>query len=554
MNHSYGRRDFLKMAGLGLAATVRSPWVQATAPTTTGKKPNFLVIVVDDMGFSDTGCYGGDIQTPNLDRLAANGLKFTQFYNAGRCWPSRACILTGYYAQEVRRDVSPGVRQGTRPNWARLLPDLLRPQGYRSYHSGKWHLDGTPTEGGFDRSFDYSDNDHHFLRDKVCAKIEPPLQPVSAEGYYASCAIADQAIRQLRDHAEHHVDRPFFEYLAFTEPHFPLQALQEDINRYRDHYHEGWDVIRQRRWQRMKTLGLVNCALPKLDSDIVPGWNLKPEVLKKRIGPGEAAWAVPWEQLTAEQKEFQAIKMAIHAAMIDRVDREIGRVLEQLKAMNVYDNTAIFFVSDNGASAEQMIRGNGHDRTAPLGSAATFICLGPGWSSAANTPLRLHKSWVHEGGISTPLIVHWPEGITARGEWRHDVGHLVDLAPTLMELASGQWPETWAGKPVPAHPGRSLVPAFTKDGSVSRDYLWWSHIGNRALRVGDWKLVAKGKTGPWELYDLRTDRCESNNLAAKYPDKVKDLSAWWERSQDEFRAQALTGGSTAKQSKHGETE
>ncbi|TAN38713.1 MAG: arylsulfatase [Verrucomicrobia bacterium] len=559
MNTSCRRRDFLKLSGLGAAAALWPAWVRAAAPTASGKKPNFLVILVDDMGFSDAGCYGGDIQTPNLDRLAANGLRFTQFYNAGRCWPSRACLLSGYYAQEVRRDALPGVGGGNgdiRPQWAHLLPNLLKPQGYRSYHSGKWHVDGTPAEGGFDRAYERSDTNHHFLQDKDRAKIEPPLQPPPAEGYYASTAIADQTIRQLREHAEKYADRPFFAYLAFTEPHFPVQALQEDINRYRDHYRSGWDVIRQRRQQRMTELGIINCPLSKLEPDVVPGYNLNAEKLSARIGPGEVGHAIPWEQLTPEQKEFQATKMAIHAAMIDRVDREIGRVVEQLQAMNAFDNTVIFFASDNGASAEQIIRGDGHDRNAPLGSAKTFVCLGPGWSSAANTPLRLHKSWVHEGGISTPLIVQWPEGIAARGEWRHDVGHLVDLAPTLLELAGGQWPEKLGGFTVPPRPGRSLVPAFTKDGTVTRDYLWWSHVGNRALRAGDWKLVSRiNNHDAWELYDLRMDRCESNNLAAKYPDKVQALAKLWERSQEEFRKVAmLDGGEPARGGQQHEEE
>jgi arylsulfatase len=298
-------------------------------------------------------------------------------------------------------------------------------------------------------------------------------------------------------------------------------------------------VIRRRRWQRMTNMGIINCALPPLDTKIVPPWNLTPEVLNQRIGPGEAAFAVPWEQLTAAQQEFQATKMAIHAAMIDRVDREIGRVLEQLKAMNAYDNTVIFFVSDNGASAEQMIRGDEHDPTAPLGSAQSYVCLGPGWSSAANTPLRLHKAWVHEGGIATPLIVHWPAGISARGAWRHDVTHLIDLAPTLVALAGGTWPAAWAGQPVPPPPGRSLVPAFTQDGAVKHDYLWWFHEGHRAVRQGDWKLVSNAGKGPWELYDLRTDRCESNDLAAQHPAKVHELAALWARGQEEFRGRAV---------------
>jgi arylsulfatase len=288
----------------------------------------------------------------------------------------------------------------------------------------------------------------------------------------------------------------------------------------------------------MTAMGLINCPLSPLDPEIIPGWNLSEKVLQSRIGPGEASRAIPWSRLTAAQQQFQPIKMAIHAAMIHRMDTEIGRVLQQLKAMDAFDNTLIFFLSDNGASAEQMIRGDGHDPAAAPGSAKSFLCIGPGWSSAANTPFRLHKSWVHEGGITTSLIVHWPRGIAARGELRHDPGHLIDLAPTILDVAGGRWPPTLDSQPVPPPPGKSLVPALAKDGSVTHDYFWWYHIGNRAIRMGDWKLVA-AIDSPWELYDLRTDRSESHNLAAQQPDKVQQMEEAWTRHLEEFRRLAL---------------
>jgi arylsulfatase A-like enzyme len=542
------RRDFLKLAGAGLAAaaTLRPAAAGAAeSGAAASRKPNFLVIVMDDMGYSDPGCYGGEIATPNIDRLAAGGIRFTQCYSTARCWPSRACILTGYYAQQVRRDGLPGIGGGTagkRPAWAKLVPEMLRAQGYRSYHSGKWHVDGKPLETGFDRSYEFGDSDRHFLPAKKLAEIDPPLEPAGPEGYYASTAAADQAIRFLRDHAANYAGRPFFQYLAFTEPHFPVQAPKEDIDRYRDRYLVGWDTIRQERWKRMTEMGLINCALSKPDPDILPGWNLKPEEMKERIGPGEAPKAVPWNDLADEQKRFQATKMAIHAAMVDRVDREIGRVLEQIKAMGALDDTVIFFVSDNGASAEQMIRGDGHDPAAPLGSAKSFICLGPGWSTASNTPLRLHKVWVHEGGISSPLVVHWPAGIKARGELRRDVCHFVDIPPTLVELAGGRWPEKWGDTPVPTPPGLSLVPALAQNGAVKHEFLWWFHQGNRAIRMGDLKLVSAGTDGPWELYDLGADRCESNNLAEKQPEKVKELSERWASFMEECKRMATSDG------------
>jgi arylsulfatase len=243
--------------------------------------------------------------------------------------------------------------------------------------------------------------------------------------------------------------------------------------------------------------------------------------------------------LTAEQQAFQSTKMAIHAAMIDRMDREIGRVLTQLRRMQAIDNTLIFFLSDNGASAEIMVRDDGHDPDADPGSAATYLCLGPGWSTTANTPFRRHKTWVHEGGIATPLIAHWPSGIEARGELRHNPGHVIDLVPTILEVAGGQRFGTWREKPVPAPPGKSLVPAFARDGTVVHDFLWWSHEGNRAIRIGDWKLVAAGANGPWELYDLSNDRAESNNLAVPNPNKLRQLQQAWLQRQTEFRQLAL---------------
>ena len=429
-----------------------------------------------------------------------------------------------------------GIKLGSRPKWAPLLPELLKSYGYSSYHSGKWHIDGTPLEGGFERSWGGErsgcDWDRYFdskpwKEDGVSAPVKPGAD------YYSTIAIADHAIGCLKLHKKKYGDKPFFQYIAFYSPHFPLQALQKDIDSYRDAYIEGWDVVRQRRWKRMLEMGIVNCALSERDTDIVPSWNLKPEQLAERIGAGEAARAVAWETLTDEQKRFQAAKMAIHAAMITRMDMEIGRVVRQLKEMGAFENTLILFASDNGASAEQIIRGDGHDKSAAMGSAKSYLCLGPGFSTAANTPFRLHKHWNHEGGISSPFIVHWPEGIRAGGELRHDASHFIDIAPTILELAGAKTDETIAG---PARPGRSLVPVFKKDRVLGERTLWWCHSGNRAIRVGDWKLSAKGGAkGKWELYDLRVDRCEMNDLGLKYPQKVEQLGGRWEDIADEFR-------------------
>ncbi|QDU41627.1 Arylsulfatase [Symmachiella dynata] len=516
------------LATLGLLALL--PVVASAA-----ERPNVLVILADDLGYSDIGCYGGEIETPNLDALAKNGLRFTQFYNTARCWPTRGALLTGYYAQQIRRDNLPGIPsggRGKRPQWARLLPDMLKPLGYRSYHSGKWHVDGLPLQCGFDHSY-YVQDQGRFFNPKVHYEDDQKLPPVEPGGdYYATNAIADHAVRTLKEHAEKHGETPFFHYLAFTAPHFPLHGLPEDIAKYRNQYRAGWEKVRDARWQRIQEMGLVDGVLSAVEPDVGPPYHF-PKALEI-LGPGEVNRPLPWETLTAAQQEFQATKMAIHAAMIDRVDRDIGRVLAQLRAMGALDNTLILFLSDNGGSAEIMVRDDGHDPTAAPGSAATYLCLGPGWSTTSNTPFRRHKTWVHEGGISTPLIAHWPAGISAKGELRQDVGHVIDIVPTILDIAGGAPLKTWNDQPVPPAPGKSLVPAFAKDDSVKRDALWWSHEGNRALRVGNWKLVS-ARDDDWELYDLHGDRTEQHNLAAQHPDKVDDMRRKWEQLEDEFR-------------------
>jgi arylsulfatase len=492
-----------------------------------------VIILADDMGFSDAGCYGGEIETPNLDKLAANGLRFTQFYNTARCWPTRSCLMSGYYAQQIRMDPP----RGRLPAWARLLPHHLKPLGYRSCHAGKWHVMGAPkpvADGGFDHSYWFQDWDRYFspVEHWVDDVQAPPVKPDS--GYYATTAFADRSIAFLQDHAARHAGQPFFLYLAFIAPHFPLHAPPEDIARYRDRYVEGWDVVRQRRYQRQREMGLVNCALAPAEPAFSPRY-FKPQVLAT-IGPGEIQHAVPWKELTEEQRKFQATKMAIHAAMVDRMDREIGRVVEQIRAMGALEDTLILFLSDNGTDATMIVRGDGHDPAAAPGSWRSFLCLGPGWSTVGNTPFRRHKVWVHEGGISTPLIAHWPRGIAARGELRHNVGHVVDFAPTLLELA-GAKPRLPAG--APPLPGRSLVPVFARDGTVERDCVFFNHEGNRALRMGDWKLVsAREDKDVWELYNLATDRCEMVNLAAQQPDRARAMEAKWTQLDAEFRQQA----------------
>ncbi len=518
------RREFLGVMGGAAAA----PAFDAAPPA---KRPNLLLVLADDMGFSDAGCYGGAIDTPNLDRLAARGLRFTQGYNTARCGPSRSCLLTGYYAQQTAADT---MTRGNIPNWTRFFPDYLKPLGYRTYHSGKWHIRCTPREGvGFDHSYTLLDENRYFTPQILELDGERLPAPKPEDHYYSTVAIADNAVRFLKEHARDHAHAPFFLYLAPHSPHFPLHALPEDIERYKDRFAEGWDVAREQKFTRMRRMGLVNCALPPREPNMWTRWNTPDDELFAKVGRGEVTRAVPWSTLTPEQKSFQRTKMAIHAAMITRMDLEIGKVLSQVQAMGAERDTVVVFLSDNGASSEQIIRGDGHDSAAPPGSARSFLGLGPGWSTCSNTPLRLHKSWVNEGGIASPMIVSWLNGIGDHNKLRHDPCHFVDILPTLVDLAGG---DTAANLPSGAPPlaGRSLAPAFRKDGAAPHEFLYFNHNNNRAIRAGDWKLIATGETGPWELYDLGKDRCEMRNLASAQPERVQKLAAMWKEHDDTF--------------------
>ncbi len=494
--------------------------------------PNVIFILADDLGYSDLGCYGGEIATPNVDALASNGLRYTQFYNTARCWPSRAALMTGYYAQQVNRDGLPGLgggNNGKRPEWAPLLPAFLKAKDYRNYHSGKWHIDGKVLPTGFDRSLDMK-NQGNFFTPKGNTIDDKPIKDFHPDApYYSTIAIADHAIDCLKEHQQKFSGHPFFHYVAFIAPHFPLHALPEDIAHYDGKYDIGWDLMREQRFARQQDLGIINTALSQLEPDVGPPYHF-PDAFEK-LGPGEINRPVPWNKLNATQQAFQAKKMAIHAAMVYRMDHEIGRIIDYLKSTNQFDNTLIFFASDNGASAEIMVRHGGHDPNAPAGSAASYLCLGPGFSSACNTPFRRHKTWVHEGGISTPLVVHWPKGISAKGELRHTPAHMIDIVPTILEVAGIEKPTTWNDVSIPPAPGKSLVSSFKEDVTIDRDSLWWLHEDNRAIRQGNWKLVAANGE-PWELYDLSTDRAESDNLANKYPERVQQLEKLWNEQLD----------------------
>ena len=525
-----------------------------TLPLDAQDRPNILIVLADDLGFSDLGCYGGEIKTPHLDRLAAGGVRFSQFYNTGRCWPTRGSLLTGFYAQQIRRDKLPGIKSGARgerPAWARLVPETLRTLGYRTYHSGKWHVDGMPLENGFDRSY-YLRDQGRFFNPKIHYLNDKKLPPVeTGTEFYGTTAIADHAVKCLQDHANNHPKQPFFHYLAFTAPHFPLHGLPEDIARYETQYRRDWAEVRRERWERQKRVGLIRGGLSAVERNLGPPYAF-PDAIKK-LGPGEVNRPLAWGDLTPKQQDFQAMKMAIHAAMIDRLDRELGKVLNQIREMDAWDSTLILFLSDNGASAEIMVRDDGHDPNAPPGSAATYLCLGPGWSTTCNTPFRRHKTWVHEGGIATPLIAHWPNEIKDHGQILHQPGHVIDLVPTLFEITGVKGHGAGEEHDPPMRPGRSMMSAMVDSTQIQPRELWWNHDGNRAIRSGNWKLVAAGEGAPWELYDLANDRSEQKNLAAINTKLTQRLSGRWEALQLQFIDQASRdlGASVEKSSEGG---
>ncbi len=502
-------------------------------------RPNLIVILSDDVGYSDLGCYGGEIKTPNLDALAAGGLRFTQFYNTARCCPTRASLLTGLYPHQAgvgyMTDRAPYSAIAMINEWysGDLRPDTatiaeaLRANAYRTYAVGKWHVtknieedkpkDNWPLQRGFDRYYGIIPGAAnyfapvHLTRDNT--RIDPKADPeYPTKEFYLTDAFSDHAVRYVNDHAKQPAAQPFFLYLAYTAAHWPMQAKPSDIARYKGKYDAGYTPIRQARFARMKQLGLI-----------APDTALSPQF---------GDWA------KVARKDWEARCMEVYAAQIDCMDQGIGRLISALKANGQFENTLIVYLQDNGGCAEEIGRNPGAaagkkkskaPAPAPMpGPEETWIGYGEAWANVSNTPFRLYKHYVHEGGISTPLIAHWPRGITRRGELETQPGHLIDIMTTCVDLAGGKFPTERAGKPVPPMEGRSLVPAFA-GRKVEREALFWEHEGNRALRIGDWKLVAKGSDGPWELYNLARDRSEMNNRATTDSARVQAMVATWGR-------------------------
>jgi arylsulfatase len=487
-----------------------SPAIQAAEA-----KPNIVVILVDDMGFSDIGNYGSEIPTPNLDTLAANGLRFTQFYNTGRCCPTRASLLTGLYPHQAgvghmtEDDKLPGYR-GQLNDTCVTLAEVVKQAGYFTMTCGKWHVGQnhgvTPWGRGFDRSlsaaaggFYYPDNPRAidiFLNGEEVKPDDPRL----GTEWYSTDLWTDFSLRFI-DEARA-AKKPFLLYLAHNAPHFPIQAPDEDVAKFRGMYKAGWDRLRQERLKRQIEMGLITSE-----------WSLtsRPEAV------------TAWENLSADdQDRFDQI-MAIAAASIHAMDRNVGRLVDHLAKAGELDNTLILFMSDNGGNAESGPKGILEQ---PKGQKHTVAWTGESWAVLENTPFRLFKHFEHEGGISTPLIAHWPNGIKAKGEWRTQPSHLIDIMPTCVELSGATYPREHKGQPIQPMEGRSLVPVFMGNTPETRT-LYWEHEGNRAVRQGDLKLVARKGQG-WELYDMAADRTETKNLATKKPVKVEELSALWD--------------------------
>ncbi|MGI8907397.1 MAG: arylsulfatase [Candidatus Sumerlaeaceae bacterium] len=527
------------------AAAVAALCVLAAMPVCAvvqSSKPNILLIVADDLGFSDLGCYGSEIATPNLDKLAAEGVRFSQFYNGTRCCPSRASLLTGLYAHKAGvglmvsdNGTSFPAYRGFLTTNSLTLAEALKPAGYRTYMVGKWHLSQkvTPVHRGFDEFYGMLGGINHFFAEKPGYRRLPEGRPVrqyDAGKFYATDVFGDYALDFIND-ARTSASQPWFLYLAFSAPHFPLHALPEDIAKYASMYQQGWDKIREGRLERQKRLGLIDAdtTLPPR-STIPPNWVADPHGWSGKENPA-------WESIQPARQRDLARRMAVYAAMVDRLDQNVGRVLEDLRAHGDLDNTIVLFLSDNGACAEWdpwgFDKSSGTDNVLhteaeldDMGGPASYLSYGSGWANASNTPLRLYKHYIHEGGISSPLIVHWPAQLKADGAWRKQAGHVIDVMPTLLEVAGVSYPETRSGHELPALAGVSLLPALRGE-PLQREYLAWEHEGNRGIRVGDWKLVSVGANA-WELYDMRKDRLELLNRADAEPDLVKQMSDKWD--------------------------
>lgn len=522
------RRTFMHVVASSLAAASAPSFAEATRTRQrkAGPRPNIVIILADDLGFSDIGCYGAEIHTPNLDRLAAEGLRFTQGYSAARCCPSRASLLTGLYPHQTGmggmvtppdRPKPPGPYQGYLNDRCVTLAEVLREAGYRTYMSGKWHVGEAPQywprKRGFDRYFGLISGASSYFelldkepRKRVMALDDDSFTP-TGDKFYMTDAFTDFAVQCLENHGRS--ETPFLLYLAYTAPHWPLHAWPEDIAKYKDRYHIGWDVLREQRHKRQIELGVVD-----------PKWPLSPRDEE----------VPPWDSVP--NKDDWALRMAVYAAMVDRMDQGIGRVLDALRRIGAEENTLVMFLSDNGACHEGVEGRKLHERGTFPGERGSFVAYERPWGNAGNTPFRLFKHWVHEGGIATPLIARWPAVITNGGGIADDVVHVIDIMPTCVDMAGAEYPTSHNGQPILPFEGRSMVPILSGGRRPRTRTLFWEHQTNAAVRDGDWKLVSR-EAGRWELYNLVEDRTELHDRAQEKPRKVRLLQAkydaWAER-------------------------
>jgi arylsulfatase len=501
-------------------------------------RPNIIVIMADDMGFSDLGCYGSEIDTPNLDRLAANGLRFTHFYNNAKCTPSRASLLTGLYPQQSEHD--------TMKNSVNIA-QALKSAGYRTLMTGKNHggLAGLPTEQGFDRYYGLNSGCCNFFNPglkrpgenepgrkspdeqrpwSIDGKVLQPYTP-SDKDFYSTDAFTDCALEYLSRYGKD--DNPFFLYVAYTAPHFPLQAWPEDIAKYRGKYKIGWDVIRQQRYERLLKLGLIDKQ-----------WKLSTRDTHVQ----------KWDDV--KDKDSHDLEMAVYAAMIDRMDQGIGRIMAKVRQLGIEENTLVLFLSDNGSCAEDYRAFNSTAKEIPPGPMESYRTLGVSWANASNTPFRKYKWWNHEGGITTPLIAYWPRVIKNGGKITPQVGHIMDIMATCLDIAGAQYPSNYQDETVQPLEGKSLLPIFQGKRRRGHDFLYWQFGSSYAVRKGKWKLVhahpnpragidyfndtdelkqEDQKQRQWELYDMESDRTEMNDLAERYPELVKQMAQAWDQ-------------------------
>ena len=529
----------MKTTTLGALIALLTPALLLAAP----EKPNILLILADDVGFSDLGCYGGEIATPNLDALAGDGLRLTQFYNSARCSPSRAALLTGLNPLQAGFNNMAGPLATNNVT----IPEVLKPAGYRTLMVGKWHLGehNPPTDRGFDEFYGMLGGFNTCWVEKGSYSRLPQDHPkrVYAPGqFYSTDAFADYAIDFIGDGK---TGQPWFLYLAFNAPHFPLHAPESDIEKYEKLYFEkGWDGIRAERLARQKKLGLMPEGVALSPREVMPRnpYNVK---------TGWADKEVPaWDSLPEDRRHDLARRMAVYAAMLDHMDQAIGRVLAHLKSTGQENNTVIFFLSDNGACAEWDPFGfdggpvannilHAGDDLKKVGGPGSYISYGTAWANACSTPLRLYKHYAHEGGVRTPFIVRWPAGLKAKGA-SPQPGYITDFMPTICDLAGATYPKQVGGEQITPEEGISLVPAFNGAPLPPRR-IFMEHEGNRFVRDGDWKLVGLNTKGPaWELYNITADPAEMNNLAAQEPARVKELAAahqeWMNRCRAAYRA------------------